>query len=52
VLSGEQIGSAVGAGLPGPIGEGLAVIEKGLAAPGLGDSGGNQARPTHVQHGG
>jgi hypothetical protein len=47
VLSGEQIGSDVGAGLPGPIGEGLAVLEEGLAAPGLGDSEGNRARPTH-----
>jgi hypothetical protein len=47
VLSGEQIGSDVGAGLPRPIGEGLAVLEEGLAAPGLGDSEGNRPRPTH-----
>jgi len=47
VLSGEQIGADVGAGLPDPIGEGLAVLEEGLAAPGPGDSEGNRARPTH-----
>jgi hypothetical protein len=41
------MGSDVGVGLPGPIGEGLAVLEEGLAAPGPGDSEGNRARPTH-----
>ena len=47
MLSGEQIGADVGAGLPGPIGERLAVLEEGLAAPGPGDSEGNRARPTY-----
>jgi len=47
VLSREQIGADVGAGLPDPIGEGLAVLEEGFAAPGPGDSEGNRARPTH-----
>ena len=47
MLSGEQIGAAGGAGLPDPIGEGLAVLEEGLAAPGPGDSEGNRARPAH-----
>ncbi len=42
MLSGAQIGADVGAGLPDPIGEGLAVIEEGLAAPGSGDSEGNR----------
>jgi hypothetical protein len=34
LLSEEQIDADVGAGLPSPIGEELAVLEKGLVAPG------------------
>ena len=36
LLSEEQSGADVGAGLPSPIGEEPAVVEEGLVAPGLG----------------
>ena len=35
LLSGEQIDADVGAGLPSPIGEELAVLGEGFVAPGL-----------------
>ncbi len=47
MLSGEQIGADVGVGLPDPIGEGLAVLGEGFAAPGPGDGEGNRGRPAH-----